>query len=617
MQYPTIAQPQYAFAPTMMAEGGKVQAENVRAQGRGEDTMLVHMTPGEVGGLQALAMQHGGSLSINPNTGMPEAGFLKNLLPTLLGVALTPFMGPMGAAMTVGGIETVRTGDLGKGLMAGLGAYGGANIGSSLGSMGASSAPGVVAPSAAPVSVASDLAGKGVYASGPLTATAPTSVGQVGTSVLPSGSTVQSVMTPSGDISMVGAGSPADTASVISGARPTYAQMGQGIQDLFTKEGAFKDFIGKQEVKADPQKGIQAVRATGLGGDTEALKTAGMAAAPLLFATPEYARPAQEEEEPYEGPYTPTRRTVSYPGEEQRRRTSEFMYFSPSNPVPFAEGGDVSSGLSMTAPEAQVYSQIANVQQLAGLPAIDTSRFNIIPSIPSVAERVGLVYNPIDGSYIGPGAGGGTETNYGFESLSSHIPQGGMPTTNVNPGNVKFYRPVTDGRVFLPFNKDPSQDVEGYRERYEEYTPGRNLSIGAFGLYNTTPNYRVNMLDFAYDPYLGGYVKIAPNESPWGGAKGGSVPQLESGGFVLTKKAVDGLGKGDNKRGQEVASRGLGAIPIKGPGTGTSDSIKTTIDGKVPARIANGEAYVPKKQVAKNGGAKKFYALMKKAERRA
>jgi hypothetical protein len=37
----------------------------------------------------------------------------------------------------------------------------------------------------------------------------------------------------------------------------------------------------------------------------------------------------------------------------------------------------------------------------------------------------------------------------------------------------------------------------------------------------------------------------------------------------------------------------------------------------VPARIANGEAYVPKKQVAKNGGAKKFYALMKKAERRA
>jgi hypothetical protein len=97
----------------------------------------------------------------------------------------------------------------------------------------------------------------------------------------------------------------------------------------------------------------------------------------------------------------------------------------------------------------------------------------------------------------------------------------------------------------------------------------------------------------------------------------GGVPMLEDGGFVLTKKAVDGLGKGSNKKGQENARRGLGAIPIKGPGTGTSDSIKTSIEGKRPALVSNGEAYVPKKQVAKRGGAKAFYALMKKAERRA
>jgi hypothetical protein len=99
-------------------------------------------------------------------------------------------------------------------------------------------------------------------------------------------------------------------------------------------------------------------------------------------------------------------------------------------------------------------------------------------------------------------------------------------------------------------------------------------------------------------------------------AKGG-VPMLEDGGFVLTKKAVDGLGKGSNKKGQENARRGLGAIPIKGPGTGTSDSIKTSIEGKRPALVSNGEAYVPKKQVAKQGGAKAFYALMNKAEKAA
>ena len=41
-------------------------AENLKNQGRGKDTELVHMTPGEVAGLQSLALAHGGSLTINP-----------------------------------------------------------------------------------------------------------------------------------------------------------------------------------------------------------------------------------------------------------------------------------------------------------------------------------------------------------------------------------------------------------------------------------------------------------------------------------------------------------------------------------------------------------------------
>ena len=131
------------------------------------------------------------------------------------------------------------------------------------------------------------------------------------------------------------------------------------------------------------------------------------------------------------------------------------------------------------------------------------------------------------------------------------------------------------------------------------------------------PSGRVDMANYYYDPALGGYVEKDRGGMFSGFAKGGSVPQLEDGGFVLTKKAVDGLGRGSNKKGQENARRGLGAIPIKGPGTGTSDSIKTTIDGKRPALISNGEAYVPKRQVAKRGGAKAFYALMNKAEKAA
>jgi hypothetical protein len=105
------------------------------------------MAPQEVSGLQALAKAHGGTLTVNPDTGLPEANFLKRMLPMLIGAALTPLTGglinPMTAGLLIGGVETARTGDLGKGLMAGLGAYGGAGLGAGLlgaGTAGAASA---------------------------------------------------------------------------------------------------------------------------------------------------------------------------------------------------------------------------------------------------------------------------------------------------------------------------------------------------------------------------------------------------------------------------------------------------------------------------------------------
>ena len=116
-------------------------AQNLASRGRKGDTMLVHMAPQEVSGLQALAKAHGGTLTVNPDTGLPEANFLKRMLPMLIGAALTPLTGglinPMTAGLLVGGVETARTGDLGKGLMAGLGAYGGAGLGAGLMGAGA------------------------------------------------------------------------------------------------------------------------------------------------------------------------------------------------------------------------------------------------------------------------------------------------------------------------------------------------------------------------------------------------------------------------------------------------------------------------------------------------
>jgi hypothetical protein len=119
-----------------------ILADHMASKGRGPDSMLVHMSPREVRGLQALAKQHGGTLTVNPETGLPEAGFLDKLLPTILGVGATILSGgtitPLMAGLGVGAVQAARTGDLGKGLMAGLGAYGGAGLAESFMGAGAS-----------------------------------------------------------------------------------------------------------------------------------------------------------------------------------------------------------------------------------------------------------------------------------------------------------------------------------------------------------------------------------------------------------------------------------------------------------------------------------------------
>jgi len=114
-------------------------AQHLMSKGRGPDDTLVHMSKGELQSLQQLAKAHGGTLTTNPETGLPEAGFLSNLLPTIIGGALVASgVGAPMAALMVGGGETLATGSLGKGLMAGLGAYGGAGLTEGLMGTGAS-----------------------------------------------------------------------------------------------------------------------------------------------------------------------------------------------------------------------------------------------------------------------------------------------------------------------------------------------------------------------------------------------------------------------------------------------------------------------------------------------
>ena len=136
-------------------------AQQMQSYGRNGDSMLVHMTPDEVGGLQQLAMAHGGSLTINPDTGLPEANFLKKLLPTLLGLGLTfiPGIGPLAAAGIVGGGQTLLTGDINKGLMAGLQAFGGASLGGAIAPTAAGGATAAANAAAAKAAASTALPG--------------------------------------------------------------------------------------------------------------------------------------------------------------------------------------------------------------------------------------------------------------------------------------------------------------------------------------------------------------------------------------------------------------------------------------------------------------------------
>ena len=98
----------------------KEAAKYLETQGRGNDSRLMHVTPSELQGLQALAMAKGGSLTINPQTGLPEAGFLEDILPVAAAGAAMYFAPPLAGAIggAFGASGALATG-IGAGLLAG------------------------------------------------------------------------------------------------------------------------------------------------------------------------------------------------------------------------------------------------------------------------------------------------------------------------------------------------------------------------------------------------------------------------------------------------------------------------------------------------------------------
>jgi hypothetical protein len=123
------------------------------------------MSKREIKGLQQLAMAHGGSLTVNPDTGLVEAGFLEQALPIVAAAAATYFTGGAAAAAltpmmgaTMGGIaggalagagisgltaavtgkdvgNAALMGGVGGAISGGLGAYGPTDVAGSTGAV--------------------------------------------------------------------------------------------------------------------------------------------------------------------------------------------------------------------------------------------------------------------------------------------------------------------------------------------------------------------------------------------------------------------------------------------------------------------------------------------------
>ena len=431
-----------------LAKGG------LASLGRGEDKMLVHMTPGEVRGLQQLALAHGGSLTINPHTGLLEAGFLRNILPAIAAAAAIYF--------TAGAAAPAVAGTAGAAGAAGAGAAGGL----------------------------AGMAG-GLYST----------LGAQGVGALAGG---------------------------VTGA-------------LTNKEnplmGAVMGGLGGYTMGGGMGAGIESGAISPFSYGAEAAGTAGASTGTGLIPT-----------------------TGSSLGFQARHAGSNALL----NPELIPSMG---TSAAQTAPNsyALLSPQITGASATGyGVPALGTGAPSSLRLTPAsnAATMLGSKSTPTFMQALGQQFPSNTSKLAGAAGIAGTLGAFDTPEPPEMP-----QEPRSTARLSGPVRRP--------------YDPERNL----FTDYGTL--------------------------QPTYAAKGGemhSVPQLEDGGFVLTKKAVDGMG------GQREAAAGLGAIPIRGPGTGTSDSIPTTIDGVRPAKVSNGEAYVPRKRVKQAGGAKRLYALMRRAE---
>ena len=638
-------------------------AQGLASLGRGNDKMLVHMTPGEVHGLQRLAMAHGGSLTINPHTGLPEAGFLSSLLPLARGAGamMIPGMQPWGAAMLVGGGYGLATGSLAKGLQAGLGAYGGAGIGEGLANFGAEQmGPNMgpqleqqIAPRVAQQAT-QDLVATGANTAGLIPGTetagyfgpeagmnmdmakgygytppgseAPLSTEPMTRRIIPGGPTDGVRLTATSNVLSP---APMPTTQPIASAADLVANQNQmpGMQPPIEAPSRFDQMLsGAQKAYDKPMdflktKGIPSAIAS--------------AAAPLVSST----LSGMIQPQGLQGLVPQTTSAPNYPNYSyQQTRNPKFgqpgePYYI-QNYVKMAAGGQVPQP-SMPIDLSQNYpgSNITK-SSYATLPSTDSQE---------VVDGYGPKINPFTGAE-GMAAGGLAGFNsYGFSDGYNYNPdnqtysQGAAGADDQTANNIARYLQTPSGQGY---SGSGMPDLS-------------NIGINASGpsmVTNGMPPDAINALQHSFlgsnlrTMAKGGVAsgnladfKMYPDQVESSGVEDLSATQLEAaadsddaylmGSASLERDRRKGSGTKGYKR-KEFAYGGMASLPeyaaggklLRGAGDGMSDDIPAVIKGDKPQRaaLADGEFVVPADVVSHLGngstdaGAKRLYGMMDK-----
>lgn len=607
-------------------------AHHLASKGRGPDTHLVHMAPSEVAGLQALAKAHGGTLTINPETGLPEAGFLSNILPMVIGGALaaTGVGAPM-AAMLVGGGYGLATGSLSKGLMAGLGAYGGAGLGGAL--MGAGEAAGIgAAQQAAMGEVGSTAAQQAAQTAAPQIAAeaAPAGVtgipGFQGSTVGLTPPPVSASAAPIQAVEAVQAAAPATTTQM-----PTQAMLNEAAAKVTPGSTLYDPEMASRLTPqmSNFEKLGAGVKNLGALTTGEQLKYGAMLGLPLLASTMEKPQTQYKGSGPnpynfafdWERPSGP-----SYDSREAaqlRGRLRPLTMMAGGGPV---EGmSDYNQQIAMMANGGQGYAEGGETKTdvAKGMTGASADAFRYLMGQSAASPATQAAQN-----FAKPAPAAPTGFLSGVTGIASPEGVHDIATGQLTPWSATnpkltgglFSAPsagASTGAIPDGMEVDPNQP---YSFNFNPVTRQMTAAAPVLRPITTTP----------FSAYWG---------SDYGGGDGGgsgaaAAASGVSAGDASAGDGGTGGGDGSGSGGGSASARrgGLMALAagghshlgdysdggrlLRGPGDGVSDSIPATIGDKRPARLADGEFVVPARIVSELGngsteaGARKLYAMM-------